>query len=235
MSAKSPLLIPFALTLAFATADARAQTLEEEVLRRRAFVGGYVVGAFPTGTFNEYVDTGLGVGGYFVFAFDQQGVFGLRLDFAWVQYGSETQRRVLVQRIFVDVTTRNHIYSGIIGPQLSLRSGSVSPYLNGGLGFSYFETRSSVSGTDEIADQDFASTRHFYDTTFAWALGGGICVAMARNANLELAAHYLWNGQVRYLREGSIRDLPDGTVDVDPIESETNLVLVKLGFSLGVF
>ncbi len=235
MSAKTALLIPLALTLALATADARAQTLEEDVLRRRAFLGVNVVGAFPTGTFKQYVDTGFGLGGYFVYAFDQQGVFGLRLDFAWVQYGSETLRRALVQRIMVDVTTRNHIYSVIIGPQLSIRSESVSPYLNGGLGFSYFETRSSVSGTDEITDQDFASTRHFYDTTFAWALGGGICVAIARNFNLELAAHYLWNGQVNYLREGSIRDLPDGSVDFDPIESETNLVLVKLGASFGVF
>lgn len=234
MSAKTSLLISLGLALTLAAADARAQAAEEDSLRGRAFLGLNLVGAFPTGAFKEYVETGLGLGGYFLYTFDERGAFGLRLDFTWVQHGSETQRRALVPRILVDVTTRNHIYSVIAGPQLTLRSGSISPYLNGGLGFSYFETRSSVSGTDEINDQDFASTRHFYDTTFALAGGGGICIAIVRNLNLELAAHYLWNGQVRYLREGSIRDLADGTVSFTPIESETNLIVVQLGASFGV-
>ncbi len=234
MSSKKSLLIGLGLALTLTSADARAQEVEGEALKRRAFVGLNVVGAFPTGSFKEYVGTGFGLGGYLVYALDQRGAFGLRLDVAWVQYGSETLRRPIFQRILLDVTTRNHIYSFIAGPQLTFRSGSVSPYLNGGLGVSYFETRSSVSGTDEINDRDFASTRHFYDTTFAWAAGGGICVAIVQNFNLELAARYLWNGKVSYLREGSIRDLPDGSVSFEPIESDTNLIMVQLGASFGI-
>jgi opacity protein-like surface antigen len=233
MSSRNPLPIALGLVLALTAADARAQLAEEDSLKRRAVLGGNVVGAFPTGAFKNYVETGFGLGGYFLYAFDQDGAFGLRVDFTWVQYGSETQRQPLVPRIMVDVTTRNHIYSALAGPQLTLRSGFISPYLNAGLGLSYFETRSSISGTEDL-DQDFASTRHFYDTTFAWAVGGGICFAVARNTTLELAAHYLWNGQVNYLREGSITEQSDGSISFNPIESETNLVLVQLGISFAV-
>lgn len=226
------MLIALGLLLTLTTADARAQEAEEDSLRR-AFAGINLAGALPTGAFKEYVETGLGLGGYFLYSFDQRGAFGLRFDLSWVQYGSETERRTLIPRILVDVTTRNYIYSVLAGPQLTLRSGSVSPYLNAGLGFSYFETRSSVSGTS-LLDEDFASTRHFWDTTFAWAGGGGICVAVLRDISFEFAARYVWNGQVSYLREGSITEELDGSISFTPIQSETNFVLLQLGISLAV-
>jgi hypothetical protein len=37
---------------------------------------------------------------------------------------------------------------------------------------------------------------------------------------------------VRYLREGGITDLPDGTIVVTPIQSEANLLMYRLGFSI---
>ena len=41
----------------------------------------------------------------------------------------------------------------------------------------------------------------------------------------------MWNGQVRYLREGSIREAPDGSISFRPIESETNMLLIQVGVS----
>ena len=46
-----------------------------------------------------------------------------------------------------------------------------------------------------------------------------------------MASVYHRNGQASYLREGSITDNGNGTITIRPIQSETNLLLVKLGVS----
>ena len=48
---------------------------------------------------------------------------------------------------------------------------------------------------------------------------------------IDLGVRYHANGEVRYLREGSIVDLPDGTVQINPIQSEANLVTFRVGVS----
>lgn len=39
---------------------------------------------------------------------------------------------------------------------------------------------------------------------------------------------------MRYLREGSIQEEPDGTISFTPIESETNLLWLQFGVSIGL-
>ena len=43
---------------------------------------------------------------------------------------------------------------------------------------------------------------------------------------------YHGNGQVRYLREGGIIDLPNGGIVLNPIQSDANLLTYRLGFSV---
>jgi hypothetical protein len=52
--------------------------------------------------------------------------------------------------------------------------------------------------------------------------------------HLDLSARYIGNGRVRYLREGSIEENPDGSVTITPIESETNLWWIQVGVAVGV-
>ncbi len=104
----------------------------------------------------------------------------------------------------------------------------------GTVGFSYFATTSSASGEDDFVE--FASSTHYDDVTFAVSGGGGLYLRLAngrRPVSLDLSAHTLVNGETTYLREGSIIETGGGLAFA-PIRSEANLVMVKLGVSIGV-
>jgi hypothetical protein len=51
---------------------------------------------------------------------------------------------------------------------------------------------------------------------------------------LDLGASYVRNGRVQYLREGSITFDLSGSPVYNAVESETNLVLIHLGVSVGL-
>ncbi len=210
-------------------AEIRAQEKVEEIA-----AGGlsFLIG-FPLGEFNDFIDASPGFGFFLQYNVDKRGMFGLRLDGSVVFYGSETTRRPLsltVQRVEVEVVTENEIFSLSLGPQFTVPEGSVRPYMNGSLGFSYFSTTSSVRG--ENATEAFASSKNFDDFTFAVAAGGGLLIHLSKRVFLDRSGRYLWNGEVRYLREGSIKEAPDGSISFRPIESETNLLLLQIGVSI---
>ncbi len=197
--------------------------------------GGDLDLALPQGEFGEFVQAGYGVGGWIALNLDRHGTVALRLDGNYLIYGQENRRRPLsptVPFIDVNVSTSNNIYSLGIGPLISLGNGPVKPYLIGSAGFSYFATESSVSGTSNSTA--FAKSTNFDDFTFSWSGGGGLRIRVSNKWNpvfIDLGAEYHRNGEARYLREGSIRDNGNGTISITPIQSETNLVLLKLGVS----
>jgi hypothetical protein len=209
---------------------------EEAVAGPNRFqAGAHLNLALPQGEFGEFVDAGFGFGGWFAFNLDRQGMIAIQVDANWLIYGSETRRRPLsptVPFVTVDVTTRNNIYTMGVGPLITLSQGAIKPYLSGTLGFSYFATESGVSGTSN--GEDFAESVNFDDFTFAVVAGGGLRVRVSsgrRPIFIDLGTEYHRNGQASYLREGSIVDNGDGTISFTPIQSETNLMLVKLGVS----
>ncbi len=217
------------LAVMLPVAETRAQ------LQVQGLGGGGVLIGFPVGEFENFVDPSPGFSLYGLAQFGARGILGLRLDGSLIFYGSETRRRPLsptIQLIDVDVTTQNTIASIIIGPQLSAPSGTVRPYVNAGLGFSYFSTESSVSGSSDT--EPFASTTNFDDFTFALVSGGGVWIRLSRTVFLDLSGRYLRNGRVRYLREGSIIEATDGSISFTPIESETNMLLIQVGVSVSL-
>ncbi len=201
-------------------------------------VGVSATAAIPVGAFREFVDAGFGINGFLVWNVERHGILGVRLDGYGLIYGRETVRQPLsqtIRRIEVDVTTENTIAGLAIGPQLSVGLDRLRPYVYGGIGFSYFATTSSVRVTD--IDSAFASTTHFDDITFAVSGGGGLLVTLSRGKHpisLDLSADYVRNGRVRYLREGGIAEASDGSLTIEPIESETNLILLKVGVAVGI-
>ncbi|MFO7261654.1 MAG: hypothetical protein DIU52_010900 [bacterium] len=206
----------------------------------RAQAGGAVFVAQPVGEFDEYVDVGFGLGGHVLLRLDPAGVIGLRVDGGFINYGRESKRVCLSQtvgcRILVDLVTSNDILFGTIGPQLAVPSGPVRPYVNGGIGLSYFATTSSVRGTSS-SDDDFARTKNFDDVTLAWAAGGGLYIPLRIGSTtfaIDLGARYLLNGEVEYLREGGIEDHPDGSITLHPTRSDANLLVWNIGVSFGI-
>ena len=237
----SPLLV---LALALLPSAAAAQRPEPAVgpgrwrpapreMRSIGSTGGSIALAFPQGEFAHYVRLGGGLNGFAALKLDQAGTVSIRLDGTFLLYGSETRRVPLsstVNLVTVDVTTSNQILSMGIGPQLAVTRGWIRPYATGSVGFSYFWTSSSVRGVDNV--EPFATSTNFGDGALSWRGGGGVRVQVTRGRKplwLDLAAHYVRNGRVSYLRPGGI-DASVSPPRVNPIESETNLWLVELGF-----
>jgi hypothetical protein len=197
--------------------------------------GGHLALAFPQGQFADFVDLGYGLGGWFAVNLDRQGTIALRLDGNFLVYGHESRRRPLsptVPFVTVDVSTSNNIYSMGFGPLITLGHGAIRPYLSGTVGFSYFATESSVKGSNNT--ESFAESTNFDDFTFAWTAGGGLRIQVSHGRSpvfIDMASEYHRNGRASYLREGSITDNGNGTITIRPIQSETNLMLVKLGVS----
>jgi hypothetical protein len=219
------------LALAVTAGAAHAQGLRP-VRRSSADVGLAVVLAQPIGEFADYVGVGGGLAAHAVWT--PRGVIGLRMDATYLIYGSETRRYQLLPLVDVDVTTNNQIAGFQIGPQLTIGRADAQVYGYGQLGFSYFVTSSSVSGSGNI--EPFANTTNFDDFTFATSAGGGVRFQLTHGRvplALDLGARYLYNGRARYLREGSIA-ITGNTVTYMPIESQTNLVLYHLGVTVGL-
>ena len=195
----------------------------------------------PRGAFHRYVDAGYGVGAHGLYRVDRQGAFALRLDGGFLNYGRETLRVPLSGRpgggrVQLDLTTTNNILWLGAGPQLMAPSGAVRPYVNGTAGFSYFATTSSVKGRNDA--ESFAEDTNFDDAQFSWGGGAGVLVPLRRGARslvfLDVGARYHDNGRnVRYLREGGIRDLPNGDIQLDVIRSRADLITWHVGVSVG--
>ncbi len=195
--------------------------------------------AVPVGEFADYVDLGGGIGGFGVLFMDDRQLFGLRLDASWMIYGRSTVQRQLspsVPFVNVEVTTENGIGSFAFGPQVMVPDGPVRPYARAGVGLSYFQTKTSVKGTNN--SDPFASSTNFDDTTFALSGGAGLRIGLAEAdahpISLDLGVTYLRNGRTEYLREGGLRETPGGGVEIDPIRSETNLIGYHLGVTVGL-
>jgi len=207
--------------------------------RTFGWAGGSLVLALPTGEFKNYVQVGGGLNGFAAFKLTRDGAASLRVDGTMLIYGNETRRVPLgtgaLALVSVDVTTSNLIFGLSIGPQLMAPSGTVRPYVNGGIGFSYFATSSSVSG--ENNSEPFANSTNFGDGTFAVRGGGGLWIRVGHGRTpvwLDLGAQYVRNGRVSYLREGSITFDLAGNPIYSPIESETHLWMVHVGVSAGL-
>jgi hypothetical protein len=222
----------------FSVGSAEAQLVELEPPRTR-FAGGVGVDlGVPVGEFQDFIDFGGGLGGFFLANFDRAGSVGLRVDGRVIIYGHETVHRPFsetIRRVTVDVTTSNFFVSFGAGPQWTPATGRVRPYLFGTVGFSYFATESSVSGDDDFLPP-FVRSTNFDDVTYALTGGGGLAIRLSSGhvpVSLDLGAEYLQHGETQYLREGGIEELPDGTVLISPIQSNTNMMLFKIGVAFG--
>jgi len=191
----------------------------------------------PIGDFSNFIGTGYGVTGGFVWNLDRDRVFGVRAEGGILQYGSETIGGCLVScRVPVDVTTTNDIAFAGIGPQISVPTGPFRPYVNATAGFTSFFTQSTLNESD---DYDYAAYEHtnHHDVVFAVTGGGGVLIPVFMRTIpvlLDLGATVHRNGQATYLRKGSIRDLPDGSIVISPIRSEANFLTYRIGISIGV-
>lgn len=192
----------------------------------------------PQGEFRDFVGTGVGLGGNLTVFLDQRRRAGVRFWASWIEYGRTTERLPLsptLPGLSVDLTTSNDIYSFGVGPELHLGTGAFRPYLHAAIGLSDFATTTSVEGSGNLSP--FASSTNFNDVTVAWYGGGGLMYLVSGGRHpvyLDGGVRYQGHGQTRYLREGSIRSNGSGGVILNPVESQTDLLVIHLGVQIGM-
>lgn len=193
----------------------------------------------PMGDFQKNIGFGYGGTGTYVFRLDDAGAFALRADGGVLGYGYESFHAPLSStiggRIQVKVSTTNYIIPLSIGPQIAWPHGKFRPYANAGIATQIFFTESGVEGTDDSGD--FANTTNQSDWTSSWVLGGGVYMPVytgKTNVAIDLGAQYFTGGHARYLRPGSITDLGNAQIRIDPLESDTHMLLVRIGVRIGL-
>ncbi|HYT05461.1 MAG TPA: hypothetical protein VEM13_11345 [Gemmatimonadales bacterium] len=200
-------------------------------------IGGIL--GVPVGEFRNYVSLAGGVGGSFAVNLDRAGAVSLRVDAAYLTYGHENRPVFLSGTgglVSLNMGTDFFIASLRAGPQLTLGQGRVRAYGFGTMGASYFATRTALTDGG-CGCYDLASTTNYDDGALSLAGGGGLLIDLSRGrhpVSLDLGASYVRNGQVSYLREGSIVENPDGSLTLSPVQSAADLVVLQLGVSIGL-
>jgi opacity protein-like surface antigen len=227
-----------AVAVVFAAQPIMAQEFEPGPIRGGAG-GGFIV-AFPVGDFRNHIDEGVGFGFDGHFNITRRGALRLRADAGFILYGHESREDICFSntvgcRVRLDLTTSNSIAYGSIGPEVMLPYGLLRPYLNAGVGFSYFSTDSNISGVN--SGESVGHTTNLDDAVLALTGGGGLYVPFQIKhtpVSIDVSARYHRNGTVEFLREGDIIDNPDGTIAFTPRRSEADLVTFQFGVSVGI-
>lgn len=220
-------------------ADLRAQSTETAG-DSWGFVGVHLGGARPMGEFGELVDGGFVIQGTVAFPIALDRALSLRLDGGAIIYGNEQEALCFPPpigcRVGVDLQTTNSIATVAFGPELAAR-GRIAPYVNAGVGFSYFATTSSLSGVDNFDNRDLFSTRNYDDFVGQYRFGGGVRFTVAQSGGgpimIDAGVEYHGNGIAEYLRRGDIVDLPDGSIEIFPNRTEANLTVFRVGVTFG--
>lgn len=200
----------------------------------RFTIGGSFITSLPTGEFADATGTSLGFNliGYL----NLTRVLRIRVDGGYLQYGSETRKVCMPNcRVVFDLKTSNGIGFGSAGPELVAPGGRIRPYVNVGIGGSYFFTGSHLDGMDD--ERAIGYTTNFSDGTFAVMAGGGVYVPLHVKASpvaVDVGFRYHRNGTVKYLREGDIRDNADGTISFVPRQTRADLFTVVVGMTVGL-
>jgi len=205
----------------------------------------------PVGAFERNIGFGYGANAAYLFRLDRAGAVSLRGDLAMASYGEEHFYAPLSStiggRIQVKVSTRNYVLPLSLGPQIMWPTGSIRPYANAGIGTQLFFTQSSIDDGD---DESNFNTVNQSDWTSAWVAGAGVYIPIYKSKGvytpplasedapvqrldmrflLDVGVQYLNGGRAQYLKPGSIQDLPGGQIRITPLESDTHMLVVRLG------
>lgn len=194
--------------------------------------GFAIAGGTAVGQFSDAVgENGLGgVNANLSLNFNRRGTVALRIEGAYLQYGSEN--RPLPAAISggllagAEMTTSFYVASLRAGPEFVLGTGRVRPYIFGTAGISYFATETSVGSC--------CGNTNYDDAVASLAGGGGLRIDLSHSVALDLGAIFVKHSDVSYLREGDILEQSDGSVTFQPVQSEGDVFLLQLGLSFAL-
>jgi hypothetical protein len=179
----------------------------------------------PEPDFRGYIGRPTGVGGHVTIPVWTRGStsLGLRGDAFWVRHF----HKELTYEISVD----REFYGGLLGPQLSLATGPVRPYVAAGYGTTRFWTVLNVDegcDTNEPGCPEEDRTRGS-DYEASTVLTGGVYIRFPGNTgNIDVLLHIA--GQLHRGGTPDVRTLRDGTT---PGQPDARYRTWQIGLSVG--
>ncbi len=187
----------------------------------------------PTGDFRHNVGHAGGAHAHLRLRLDEYGIFSLRLEGGYLNYGHESQRTCVAAtpgcRVAVSVSTANGILSLGLGPEISWPLGRFRTYGHALVGMSRLVTVSGLGGG--LLPDFIAADENFGDGGFTWSTGAGVSLPIRSGFAVDLGVSYQGHGRRDYLIKGGVTDNPDGTLALDVKRSTANLFAIRLGVS----
>lgn len=193
----------------------------------------------PQGPFDDALGgVGGGVSATFLYQIPRSPL-ALGVEGTALVYGHERRREPLsttIPDVTVDVVTTNHLVQGLGVVRLQRPGGRVRPYADGLVGVHYLVTQTEVQ--EPRYDSAVFSSVNYDDTALALGAGVGLQVEVYRGHGprrrpvelmVDARVRYLAGGEASFLGRGDIERYRDGTYDVFPRTSRTDVLLPQLG------
>jgi hypothetical protein len=192
----------------------------------------------PQGAFRQNVGLAYGASGAYLLRLDAVGAWSIRADVGVVSYGAESREAALSNtvgdRIRFEVKTNHFIIPMSVGPRVMWPTGIVRPYRNAGIGAQVFETDSHA---EAVSGESLTITTDQSDVAPLWGVGGGIYMPIYNGktkVSLDFGMQYLNGGNAQYQTSGSIIDLPNAQIKLNPSRSVTHMIVVRFGARIGL-
>ena len=220
-----------ALALLLSPLAAHAQT--------RYTVG--LAGAYgqPLDEFADNVKRGFGLDGFGTLGLDSQGIFSLKAELGYIRYNRKSEP-FLASTGFGYVELESETTSGVLmlgaGPQLTLPSGPLRPYLGGTIGFARFATNTGIvipsyasnSGQKETLYDETVSS----DFILSLTASGGLRFElpfMGRGVLADLGVRWHRNGEAEYVSSEGVSYSGTGEPTITATRGEADFLVYRLG------
>ena len=193
----------------------------------------------PLGPFADNVRRGFGLDGMGSIAFDQFGIFSLKAELGYVRLAKRSEP-FIANDGFGAFELESETTSGVLtfgaGPQLTLPSGAIRPYVGGTVGFARFATNTSINlpanesntGQKETLYQETVSS----DFILSLTASGGLRFElpfMGRGVLADVGARWHRNGEAEYVSSEGVVYNGSGRPTITPTRSQADFIAYRLG------
>jgi hypothetical protein len=193
----------------------------------------------PLREFSENVRRGFGLDGFGTIGVDPSGIFSLKAELGYIRYSRKTEP-FFASTGFGLIELESEITSGVLmlgaGPQLTVPTGPIRPYLGGTVGFARFATNTSINipasesntGEKETLDQQTVQS----DFILSLAASGGLRFEvpfMGRGVLADLGVRWHRNGEAEYVSSDGVAFDGAGRTTITPTRSEADFLVYRLG------
>ncbi len=184
-------------------------------------------------------DNAFGLNLQMLYAPDKSPV-GIGVVIGFENFSTERRKEpfsTTIPDVTVDVVTTNNAAQFLGVLRLRATDGPIRPYADGLAGFNYLFTETRIENASN--NEEVASSTNFDDGVFAYGVGGGVELLLARPRTpggvsewlLHVGGRYLVGGSADYLTKGSIRR-NGTTVTYDVSSSETDELALEVGVAI---